>query len=280
MKQLVVLVLGLFFLAGCTTVDFEGDDMSQGNPQYAKSGGWSASGKLTNDGQSNMGLQANFLADRQDNPIPAKDYTIQFFVSQPSTVGFINPQAEISWSVEGNTIRRVVSVTNGVSVSGVGQAAKVVVRDQTPQGIGGITYGITYDVSVTIAPGSRPTTGQPPLNNAASGIVLGGGATVLTPFSVAPGALGDIDIAVPVNAGAISYYATAVPSDLSALTPGVAFVQQVDSSNTPRRINDLAITTGFIPLVPEAVALILINNYPPGPGVPNLTMTVSFGIDG
>jgi hypothetical protein len=281
MKHLLVLVLGLF-LAGCTTVEFEDNDMNQGNPQYAKSGGWSNSGIIQNNGSSNMGLAANFLAGRTDNEIPSKNYTVQFFVSKPTVGGaqvpaFINPVAEISWSVEGNTIRRTVSVTNGCSVTGVGQGVKVVVRDQTPQGINGVTYGASYNVSITVAPGSRSSVDQPPLFNAASANFAG--ATVLTPFSVAPGTgfLSFFSVPVPQDAGAISAYVTAISADLSPLAANSASVSQIDSTNNNRRQYD-PFPPAFVPLVPEAVSLSLINNFPAGG--PNIVFTVSFGIDG
>lgn len=276
MKWLLFLVLTL---TGCTEIDFqEGDDMNQGNPQYAKSGGWSGGGQLTNDGVSNVGMAANFLAGRQHNETPSKNYTVQFNIQVKQGL-FINPVAEISWSVEGNTIRRLVSVTNGCSVTGVGQGVKVVVRDQTPQGINGITYGITYNVSITVAPGSRSSVNQPPVYTPIAGVLTTFGPIVVTPilapFSIPPGGIGGI--VVPQDAGVISAFVTAISSDFTPIGQFKAVVLQVDQTSNTRRSYD-AFPHAFVPIVPETASLNLLNEL--GGGGANILYSVSFGIDG
>lgn len=266
-------------LVGCTEIDFqESDDMSQGNPQYAKSGGWSGGGPLQNDGASNAGMAANFIAGRQHNETPSKNYTVQFALTVPQG-SFINPVAEISWSVEGVTVRRLVSVTNGCSVTGVGQGVKVVVKDQTPQNIAGITYGVAYQVDITVAPGSRSSVNQPPTYTPIGGTVITFAplveTVVLAPFSVPPGGLAVV--AVPQNAGVISAYVTAVSDDFSPLGQFKAVVDQVDQISTGRRIYD-AFPQSFVPIVPEITALNLFNKL--GGGGANILYSISFGIDG
>ena len=271
---LIALVLTL---VGCTEVDFqEGDDMNQGNPQYAKSGGWSGGGPLVNDGTSNCGMAANFLEGRIHNETPSKNYTVQFSIEGDQGI-FANPVAEIAWSVEGVTIRRIVTVTDGCSVTGVGQSIKVVVRDNTPQGLGGITYGAAYKVSITVAPGSRPSVQQPPLFTPIAGSLFSGGALlpITAPFIVGPTQVGVI--AVPQNAGVISAYVTAITSDFSALGQFKAVVLQVDQTAATRRSYE-AFPAKFVPIVPEASSLNLLNKL--GGGGANILYSVSFGIDG
>jgi hypothetical protein len=286
MKTLwLVLALGL---SGCV-LEVEDKDMTQGNPQYAKSGGWSNSAVLRNNGSDNMGLAVNFLAGRTNNETPSKNYTVQFSVGNttvppsagppPSQGGqpidtLINPVAEISWSVEGNTIRRVVSVTNGAAVTGVGQGVKIVVTDQTLQSSLAIDGAALYRVDITVAPGSRPSENQPATFNPRL-------ATGTSTIDVPPGgpATG-VAIDIPINAGVISTFVTAVPNDFSAIPQNTAIVSMLNNSNVLIRNYDPNEFTGFVPVTATCARLLLINNMPVGPGVPTLNFAVTFGIDG
>lgn len=270
MKWLLFIVLGL--LTSCTEIEFQGDDMNQGNPQYAKSGGWSGGGKLINDGVSNVACAADFLAARVHNEIPSKNYTVQFNVTLPPGGVFANPVAEISWSVEGNTIRRLVSVTNGCSVTGVGQGVKVVVRDQTPQGIGGKVYGVSYDVAITVAPGNRSSVNQPPIFTPPSAILAG--AVVLPLYTVPP--LSFLRVAIPQNAGVISSYVTAVTADGSPLTQFGGIVTEFDVAGHAQKSYDV-LNQEFVPISGQGFELQVFNNLAAGH---DLQVSVSFGIDG
>lgn len=272
MKSLLLfLVLGL---AGCYSPGEETD--MGGNAQFAKSGGWSSSFTLKNDGKSNGGGAVDFLAGRDSNQIPSKNYTVQFSVGQPKdstgkiTTDRINPVAEISWSVEGNTVRRVVSVTNGAAVTGVGQAVKIVVRDQTFQQI---ATTVSYDVSITVAPGTRPSENQPATFNPTL-------ATQTSTIDVAPGGIPTgVIVPIPVNAGVISAFITVVPNDNSAIPENSAMVIGLDAANVITRKYDPT-NAGFVPILAQTVQLLLVNNLPAGPGVPTLNYAVTFGIDG
>src|SRR5262245_46015170 len=80
----------------------------------------------------------------------------------PGVVLQFAAEAEIFWSTGGNTVRRVVSVKDGMSVSGVGEHVKVVVTDKSVFAEGGPDDLIAWPVSILVAPGSRGTIQQPP----------------------------------------------------------------------------------------------------------------------
>lgn len=246
--------------------------------QYGSAGGWSGSGILKNDGQSNKGMAANFL-ERSNNEIPSKNYTVQFSVgsTKNSATGqivnqaFINPVGVITWSVNGNSVRRVVSVINGMSITGVGEGVKVVVTDRTPQPI--IGEAVEYDIDITVAPGSRASVTQPPtycptLETQEGMIEVSGGGT--------------FDIAVPQNAGVISVYITAVDSTgKTPLTTLLARIDQVSSTGAVVRQYDpnANYPSVFVPIMPTCTKITLVNNQPVSEANAIL-FAVTFGIDG
>ncbi len=275
MKSFIV-VLGLF-IAGCGAKSGLGDNMTMG-----ERGGWSASNKILNNGQSqgnNVPLQVDFgqqLAKRAGlaeefnlNPtlsdLPAKNYTVQF--------------GEISWAVAGITIRRLVSVTNGLSVTGVGEAIKVVVYDATDQ-TAPAPAACTYDVEITVAPGSRPSEQQPASftpyidSDPSFGANIPTlGSTIITPNTT-------IFVTIPQNAGVISLYTTvAVTSGFGIIIPqGTALIQQRAIGNSVRLYD--ALDMSWVPIIPQAQTIGLQNTFPVAPGSPNLVFTLTFGIDG
>lgn len=243
--------------------------------EYGKSGGWSKSGNLRNNNEDNCGTQANFL-ERDNNQAPSKNYTVQFSVGVPKNADgsiastyFINPVGEIKWSVEGGDVRRVVSVSNGLSITGVGEGVKVVIRDKTPVGIAVL---VSYDVGITIAPGSRASENQPPTYcptlNSTEGMVIVPSASTF-------------DVLIPENAGVISAYITAIKTNLvSPLAPLNARVDQVDAAGVIVRAYDpnSQYPTTFVPIMPTARKLVLANNLA---GESNdIAFAVTFGIDG
>lgn len=326
--------------------------------KHGRSGGWSATGLMRNDGQSHAAhLQVNFL-ESDNNPAPSKNYTVQFSVGTgkviklpfhftivpggttvtitgptntatffdlggtvditlpdgrtllsrqivipgPNQVGNVctftlsspidavtssgtiiqtsgnnaslaapvNPVAEIKWSVEGNSVRRLVSVTNGMTLTGVGEGIKVSVSDQSFQVVG-VTL-IEYPVDITVAPGSRASVNQPP-TLAAAGDVGGGFVTTI-------GALSFKDIAIPQDAGVISVYITVIPAAAvgiplpAPIPPFGAIAEMLDQFLVFQRGFD-ALDAGWVPIVPTASFLRLVNNT----SVLQF-YTVTFGIDG
>lgn len=291
MKYLII-VLGLF-LAACGGSTEIGDDMTMG-----ERGGWSASGKLLNSGTAignNVPLQVDFgqqLNKRAElarefhlNPtlsdLPAKNYTVQFAVGNLSvTGGEINPIAEISWAVAGNTVKRLVSVTNGMSVTGVGEAIKVVVYDATDQTAPAPT-ACTYDVEITVAPGSRPSEQQPATYTTylASDPFFGAQVPLLGMTFISPNS--SIIVPVPQGIGIISTFATAVVSSSNGVTipQGTALVEQ-NGFGGVTRIYDTQTTNGWVPILPQIQIIVLINGFPVAPGSPTIAFSLMWGIDG
>jgi len=132
-----------------------------------KKDGWSV-GRILKSGDKSAvaSLQADF------NQRPGI-YTAQFsitpidpFIPPPPIVGYYAPiqaEAEIDWAVEGNTIVRKVSVANGMSISGPGQAVRIVIKDVTVGGGASLTLGQRYFTSVNVTPGLRAADSIPPI---------------------------------------------------------------------------------------------------------------------
>jgi hypothetical protein len=139
--------------------------LNPGNP--AKTKGWSKSGTLKTDGpgvtahpsQNRVQTQATEFGE-------AEQFTVQFFVSRANVSGTNVSQrakATITWSVAGNSVQRVISLYDGASISGVGEAVRVVVEDDSFR-VGPATPNDVkeYQVSFQFAPGTRPSQQQPP----------------------------------------------------------------------------------------------------------------------
>lgn len=127
---------------------------------------WSASGDLLVGGSEGYTLQADF-----DTP---DVYTIQFSITPPRSneVGpsqLIKPQADIFWSVEGNFVRRIVSVVEGNAISGAGQGVKVKVYDWGAVADPFTFPTVRYQVSTQVVRGTRAAnTNLPPVLNTIS----------------------------------------------------------------------------------------------------------------
>ena len=84
----------------------------------------------------------------------------------PVTVTFgvdslgVLPQATIEFKLGGNSITRQMDMTPGCSISGFAEQVNVACTDLTAGGYG--TPPAEYDVTITIAPGTRPTTAVHP----------------------------------------------------------------------------------------------------------------------
>lgn len=272
--KLFGILLACAFFCGCTTVEFEED---MGKDKYGNSGGWSATGTMKNDGQSHAAhLQVNFL-EKETRPGPSKNYTVQFSVGptfdvttkQIRTDVSIRPRAEIKWSVEGNDVRRVVDVTNGMSLTGVGEAIKVSVFDVSNT-VG--TDPVTYDVSITVAPGSRASTQQPPTLGA---LYDDGTNAIGYLISVPPNST--INIPIPANSGVISAYATVVAVPYIVMPEGIAEIRQLAASGFVQVRYNLDAQPGWVPIVNGAVQLALVNHFA---ATTFLEYSVIFGIDG
>jgi len=197
----------------------------------------------------------------------AQYYTVQFAVEQPSNV---TPDviADLSWSVEGNTVRRRISIGNGTSISGCGAAIRVKVSDATLIG----STGIPYNVSIQVSKGTRPNPGQPVFLRA----VPNPGAPNPYFIFIAPG--GAAIIPIPNDAGVISADVEAISTlAIPTLSPNQVFVQQEDLTFThPFKAYYPLIETGFVPVFPTAANLKVTNLS----ATDTIAVSCLFGIDG
>jgi hypothetical protein len=114
--------------------------------------------------------------------------------------------AIIEWTLGGVATRRVVSVYNGCSVSGVAQNVAIRVIDRS--NALGTPFVYTYPVNVQLAPGSRPSQQQPPylaLMTNSGTIGTGAPGTATFQFGGSTGLLNQLFGFDDV--GVISYYA-------------------------------------------------------------------------
>jgi hypothetical protein len=132
-----------------------------GNRGADKSKGWSKSGSLTTM-KTDKTVQTQATEFGQ-----AMQFTVQFSVTQIANPSATNvrqrAKALVTWSVAGNSVSRQITLYDGASISGVGEAVKVVVSDDSVR-IGPATAfdNQPYDVAFQFAPGTRPSQQQPP----------------------------------------------------------------------------------------------------------------------
>jgi hypothetical protein len=271
------LVIGLG-LIGCVSQSIsteEADKIMAGESNREGMTGWSQSGKLAT---ANANQKVTMQADFEKGAFGAGAYTVAFDIDQvssPVKTRFNNrAEAEISWRVEGNAVNRRVSVSNGVQVSGCGQAVRVVISDVTPDRVvvtGAPPAGEPYVVSVQITPGTRPTTETPP---------------VLEVFDKTTGLAFDVAtmtqtvVAIPQDAGVVSVYVTCAPTPIAGVPNGTIIPNQgVQVSHggfgAPLKIYDPRDFDGWVPIATGAFEIDLINNT----GF-DITFSVQFGIDG
>lgn len=217
--------------------------------------GWQQSGTLTTgDRLKIVSMQANFAT--------AGFYTIQFGIQPPPQsapfFGVFDTTADIEWSVEGATVRRTVSVGNGVSVSGPGQAAKVTIRDVTVP-----LVPTDYTVAVQITPGTRPSVERPPTLRgipAALNAAAGGGGFTLQ---------------IPPDAGVISVETSygSLFSPPSIVNP--ILVNHLNTAGTTKAYY-ADVETTFVPVNPSTTA-VTVKNFDP---LVDFLVQLTWGIDG
>ena len=272
MKILAYCILLLNLLA-CTyttdarTVQSENEAMKERNipgNSYQPKKAWQQNGTLVPGANDKfVTLQADFSED------PGY-YTVQFNTSAnilPGTDGYIRCKADIIWSVEGGEITRRVSVGNGISVSGAGQALRVVVSDDgsNPDIGGGFNE---YVVGIVVVKGTRPATGKP-VTYKQSG--------VLSSVSVAAGALTPGELAIPGNIGVISAEVTITPQSAGAVFP-LSMIVEFAAANGDT-FSNYYITSDTPPLfLPVPAGATQCNIY--NEGVSNIVAAVTWGIDG
>lgn len=226
-------------------------------------GAWSRVGRLVTTGIAGGPRIVNMS---KTFPV-AGTYTCQFSIRPIVTPvqSAIECQALIAWGAGGNIISRRVSVVNGMSISGTADQIRVICQDFTSTGLA----DVEYEVSIQVTPGSRPTTGQPPLLYP---------AISTNPVALIPNSFYDYDI--PQDAGAISACVIVGNNgggvSLTAITEQQASVEQ----HAPGIVGLLkrydARMFEFVPISPGATVLRVYNKSTAN----NMLFSVAFGIDG
>lgn len=242
--------------------------------------GWSANGVLRTP--AGPGLVADGAVQLQIDfgEKNAEYYTLEFNLldlqnrNDPSgNALFLRAKAEINWSVEGNFIRRLVHVSSGASISGLGQSVAIRIVDDSENPDSDPV--IQYPVSVQVSRGTRPTLGgtQPPLYVPRPLLEReSGGPPVLPPYTLIP--TDSIAIPVPTDSGVNSVYLMVNADSGTPLDPVDVVIQQLGSGIIAANGN-LENCNKFIPLVPGANEVQVVNNH-----TANIRVTPIWGVEG
>lgn len=242
-----------------------------------ETGGYGISGRLRVGGptfgvaEPAIVLQVDFGADQDDDrQRPAAVYTVTFGIEGPplpgaagGSVAFVhpNPVATIEYSTGGNSVRRQLSVVNGMSIAVVCDHLKVIVEDQSTSPDGTPPPGgtnITYLLTILATPGTRGGSRIPPFLAASP-----------TRTDLAGGAAAEIPIPAQTGITSVCVFASGTGGPIPLCE------QQFSSSATIATW--IPQFPDFVPIVPQA-SKIRISNA--GPALSNATFFVVFGIDG
>jgi hypothetical protein len=246
--------------------------------------GWSIAGMLTAGGQAQLKLQADFSPN-------SGQYTVQFNVSGPSIPNGYNPvftEALVTWIVEGNSVTRRISVANGTSITGSGQAVVVVMSDATqpiynnPQPT---SPAYQYNVSCQVVPGTRQTTEIGPVLYPIKGLLLNGNpgdTCYLQNTEITPGQY--IEIPIPQDAGitsiltsVVGHVGLGVATTPPTIPEGTALVFVSLQGLQEMLVYDCA-TPFWYPLLSTAESVFVQNNN--ATAGTKYKFSVTFGIDG
>ncbi len=237
-----------------------GDGLEMGNGVPAEAvHGWSRVGELVSGNtDKSVSVQQDF-----DEAGP---YTCNFSLVpvddiSAADVATLSAEAIIEWGVGGNTITRRISVTNGASISGNAKAVRVVIVDTSEAEGGATVLGKTYQVSVSIARGTRPSTDQPPILQEQNIVFVVAGGT-------------NQDVAIPQGAGVKSVWVAVAGLAGAAIADQGARVTQTTAANTAISMYDPRAIT-WAPLAPGATKINLANLT-----LVNQVYAVYWGIDG
>ncbi len=263
------------------------DDDNRFHPQGgAFKDGWSKSGYLGTGGvvidapgnnRTNKSISTQAKFEATEGGPGAQYFTMEFSAQRPPS-GVFFAYADVTWSTQGNDVKRRISIANGMVISGTAEYAKVEMFDGTTAEF--LTaQGLTpepYYVNVLITPGSRPSTQQPPrLVVQESGNLLG------TPgfYQVIAGS--SILIPIDQNFGIISLNSIAMVLG-AIMTPIVAgdisLFFRISTINATLGCVDLFAVQGtWIPVPPGTDELKIVNNRA---APDDILVNVVFGVEG
>lgn len=218
-------------------------------------------------------------------------YTIQFTVKTPDSIIDLSGSgssfqvlAILEWSVEGNTMRRIISVANGTSVTGAGKNVTIRVFDFS---LLNVATTVQYLVSVNVAKTVRPSSQVQPLLAADTVRVLNGITQPAAPpypglirlgndFIRAVSSGAEMILDVPQDAGINAFYPIAANSIDSHTLTGFEFtIVARDIVEVPTITWDASSLNKWIPIPPALRTLNIRNDYSEV-----LQCGVIFGVDG
>ena len=242
-------------------------------------GGWSGSKSLIMASDQEI-LVVQATVGKPDS------FTAQFFLggAEPPFVGAnnaIRALAEILWTVQGNTVRRLVSVVNGMSITGRADNFNLKVFDASAAP-SNPTF-VTYPVSALVSRGQRAGTPNPPYlyQNVNAGAVRGAGIVFGVPSGVGAGTLINVPQNVGVNSVWLDFY---IPSVVPVVPANIGNNEVWAVQHTAGAVG--TVTTGnysvfnqWWPIGPGC-ELIRIQNLTAAIGVNTGFVTPTWGIDG
>ena len=224
--------------------------------------GWGLSGPLYTNTVDHNNNPVKLAIDHFDR---AAVFTVQLGLNLGDGGFPVQCEAEIVWSLNGQPIRRVVSVSQGCSISGVTESIAVKLYDVTPiiPGIGPSPTPPSFNKYIalaSVAPGSRAATTLPPFLRAWS-------------QTQTVDASGSTALAVRNNAGVVGFRLSVWATGIAGAT-----VTMTDSNGTiydqyvvpPGQNNE------FVPLAPGTTMVVITNNDAANP----IYLSGQWAIDG
>jgi hypothetical protein len=216
--------------------------------------GWAQSGVLFTYQRGNP---VKCLVEKFDR---AAVFTVQIGLNVGEGGFPVQAQATVVWSINGTPVRRVVSVSQGVSISGVTESAQVDVYDVTQQH-GDVDYvSNQYVALVNIAPGVRAATTLPPFLNVWSS-------------TQQLAASAETAVAIPPNVGAVGFR-------LSVSASGSAGAQITMADSVGNAYDQYSVNPGensiFVPIAPGSTMVVIKNSDSANP----INISGQWAIDG
>jgi hypothetical protein len=231
--------------------------------------GWSASGDLvTGSGvsgsQSYVGMQASL--PREDS------LTVQFNVQG------INPvcRAEITASVQGNRVKRLLSVSDGASITLRGKNIDVRVKDFTSTGGPFPVAGTKYQVSILGTLGVRAASKQPPLLDPLVYRTTVGGANIVIDGPILVLAGSTIFVPIPEDSGVNSVFVTVDDgTGVTVFTQNEIVVRHMSIGGTAMKAYSPYIWADWVPVTSNSSFIGITNR-----SAVEAFASITFGIDG
>ncbi len=216
-------------------------------------------------GHLRPGLQGGEVKLQPGNMLQG-NYTVQFGITDPNVALAIGNRvllrAQIDWFVGGSSLRRIIDVGDGVSISGTADQVNVKVFDAST--ITSPAAVKDVDVFIQVAKGTRPAEERPPIYS--------------MPSETLGPAVTSVVVPIPANIGAISSMVAVRPNtdgaaigayDIVVLQAANTAGSNILSGYDPRQ-------TDWTPLVAGCKALVIRTSA----AAPLLIATPIFGIDG